>query len=76
MSTSQAFRVALHVPYADPTIGQVVGVITPGDQYASGWQAGAAGGAFPDPNAAGQILVSGPGPDFVWTLSLLDAGTY
>lgn len=76
MSTTQAFRTALHIPFADPAANQVVSTITPGDAYQTGWAAGAAGGTFPTPDAQGQILISGAGPTFSWGLSLVDAGTF
>jgi len=74
--TTQAFRNALHIPFADPSAGQVVQTVLPGDAYTVAWAAGAAGSSFPNPDAQGQVLVSGPGPGFVWTLSLLDCGTF
>jgi len=35
--TSQAFRTALHVPLADPSSGNVVQIVTPGEDDVSAW---------------------------------------
>jgi hypothetical protein len=37
MSTSQAFRIALHIPVIDPGPAEVVSTIAGGDMYTSGW---------------------------------------
>jgi hypothetical protein len=77
MSTTQAFRNALHVPYADPDVGEVVAAISAGDLYVSDWVPAGAGAAFPNPDKPNQFLVSGPAPDFIWTLiDGVDCGTF
>jgi len=76
MGTTQAFRTALHIPFADPVVNQVVSTETPGDAYQTKWVNAAAGSAFPTPDAANLVLLSGPGPGYAWTLTTLDAGTF
>ena len=77
MGTSQAFRTALHIPTLDPDIGEVVTTLSSGDLYVTDWVAGAAGTAFPNPTKSEQMMVSGPGPNYLWTLiDTIDCGTF
>ena len=77
MATTQAFRNALHVPYADPASGQVVTTLSAGDFYVTGWAAGAAGSAFPDPTGPNQFLVTDANPPYLWTIiDVIDCGVY
>ena len=77
MTTSQAFRTALHIPTLDPNAGEVVTAISAGDLYISNWKPASAGSAFPNPTKPDQFLVSGPGPEYLWTLiDTIDAGTF
>jgi hypothetical protein len=77
MSKTQALRNALHIPFADPNVGEVVTVLGAGDAYSTEWKPGAAGTAFPNPDKPEQLLVSGPGPGYLWTLiDGIDAGTF
>ena len=68
MSTTQAFRNALHIPYADPGTGEVVTTQTAGDNYVTGWAAGAAGSAFPDQTGPNQFLCTDPVSPYLWTI--------
>jgi hypothetical protein len=78
MSTTQAFRNALHIPLTDPGIGEVVTTISPaGDLYPTYWAVGAAATSIPPASAQSQLIVSGPSPGFAWTaVNTLDCGTY
>jgi hypothetical protein len=78
MGTTQAFRVALHVPFSDPSAGQVVTVVAPaGDQYPSAWMDSGGGSSVPVAPGADYVLVSGPGPTYVWTaVATIDCGVY
>jgi hypothetical protein len=77
MATTQAFRNALHVPYADPATGQVVTTLTSGDAYVTNWAMGAAGSAFPDQTGPNQFLCTEPNSPYLWTIiDGIDAGTF
>jgi hypothetical protein len=77
MATTQAFRNALHVPFADPGTGQVVTTLSAGDLYASGWANGAAGSAFPDATGPDQFLVTETAPPYLWkVVDTIDCGTF
>jgi hypothetical protein len=77
MPTTQAFRNALHVPYADPGTAQVVTTLTPGDLYQTTWAAGAAGSAFPDQTGPNQFLCTDPNSPYVWkVIDTIDCGTF
>jgi hypothetical protein len=78
MGTTQAFRTALHIPLADPGVGEVVTTAAPaGDLYPSYWGLGAAATGAPPATAQYQMIVSGPSPTFAWTaVDTLDCGTY
>jgi hypothetical protein len=76
MSTTQAFRNALHIPLSDPTVGQVVTTMVPaGDLYPTYWALGAAATSTPPATAEFQFLTSGPSPGFAWTVvDTIDCG--
>jgi hypothetical protein len=77
MSTTQAFRNALHVPFTDPNVGEVVTTLSAGDTYVTDWAPGAAGAGFPNPSKQNQMLVSGAFPNYLWELiDTIDAGTF
>jgi hypothetical protein len=77
MSTTQAFRNALHIPLTDPATGELIIVQAPGgDLYPTLWGAGGGGGgSSPPATAQYQVLISGPGPSFAWVPSdTIDCG--
>lgn len=78
MSTTQAFRTALHIPLTDPATGELIIVQAPGgDLYPTYWGAGGGGGGITPATAQYQMLVSGPGPSYAWVaVDTVDAGTY
>jgi hypothetical protein len=69
MTTTQAFRNALHIPLADPVSGNVVGVVAPGgDWYPTAWSTAAGlpeapldGQQYARQSAAWTTVVSGSG---------------
>jgi hypothetical protein len=77
MSTTQAFRNALQIPLTDPATGELIIVQAPGgDLYSTYWGEGGGGGLTPA-TAQYQMLVSGPGPSYAWTVvDTIDCGTY
>jgi len=78
MATSQAFRVALHIPVTPPATGEVVTVQAPGGAtYPSYWSAGGSAGAMTPATAQYQMLVSGPSPAYAWVaVDVIDCGVY
>ena len=74
MTTTQAFRTALHIPVLDPLVNQAVVTLGGGDDYPTGWIS--AGGQVPPAVSEGQVVVSGPGPLFAWVLTAPDAGVF
>lgn len=37
MTTTHAFRQALHIPWSDPEFGEIVGAVVPGAEYMTDW---------------------------------------
>ena len=73
---TQAFRLALHVPTLDPTQGEVVITETSGDLYQAKWAPVATGSPFPAGTKQGQLIMTGPSPNFDWGKGMIDQGAY
>jgi hypothetical protein len=70
---TKAFDSALFIP-ANPNSGELVEVVSPGPPLKTGWGNYIAGppgisveASVPAATAQGQVLLSGPAPDFEWT---------
>lgn len=70
---TKAFDSALFIP-PNPNAGEVVEVVSIGPPFQTGWGNYIAGppgttveASVPAATAQGQVLLSGPGPDFEWT---------
>lgn len=64
--TSQNLRVAVHVPLANPVVGDVVQVKATGPYETEFGTGGGGAGALPVATKQGQIIESGVGPTFAW----------
>jgi hypothetical protein len=70
---TKAFDSALFIP-ANPNSGELVEVVSPGPPLKTGWGNYISGppgisveASVPAATAQGQVLLSGPGPDYEWT---------
>lgn len=77
MATTQAFRNALHIPYADPETGESVVTLSAGDLYTTAWAEAGGGGAFPSQTGPFQLLVTDSVAPYLWeVVDTLDCGEY